>query len=164
MDKYIEIGKNINTYGIKGQLKIVPYTDNIKRFEKLKKIYINEKEYLIENVKYIKNIVILKLQGINTIEQAEEYRNLYMYIDRKDAIKLPKDTYFIRDLIGIEVYTNDGEKLGIIDDIFKTGSNDVYVVRNSLGKQILLPAISSVIEKIDLENKKVTVNLIKGLI
>ncbi len=164
MDKYIEIGKIVNTYGIKGQLKIVPYTDNIKRFEKLKKIYINEKEYLIENVKYIKNIVILKLQGINTIEQAEEYRNLYMYIDRKDAIKLPKDTYFIRDLIGIEVYTNDGEKLGIIDDIFKTGSNDVYVVRNSLGKQILLPAISSVIEKIDLENKKVTVNLIKGLI
>ena len=157
MDKYIEIGKIVNTYGIKGQLKIVPYTDNIKRFEKLKKIYINEKEYL-------KNIVILKLQGINTIEQAEEYRNLYMYIDRKDAIKLPKDTYFIRDLIGIEVYTNDGEKLGIIDDIFKTGSNDVYVVRNSLGKQILLPAISSVIEKIDLENKKVTVNLIKGLI
>ena len=164
MDKYIEIGKIVNTYGIKGQLKIVPYTDNIKRFEKLKKIYINEKEYLIENVKSIKNIVILKLQGINTIEQAEEYRNLYMYIDRKDAIKLPKDTYFIRDLIGIEVYTNDGEKLGIIDDIFKTGSNDVYVVRNSLGKQILLPAISSVIEKIDLENKKVTVNLIKGLI
>ena len=164
MDKYIEIGKIVNTYGIKGQLKIVLYTDNIKRFEKLKKIYINEKEYLIENVKYIKNIVILKLQGINTIEQAEEYRNLYMYIDRKDAIKLPKDTYFIRDLIGIEVYTNDGEKLGIIDDIFKTGSNDVYVVRNSLGKQILLPAISSVIEKIDLENKKVTVNLIKGLI
>lgn len=164
MDKYIEIGKIVNTYGIKGQLKIVPYTDNIKRFEKLKKIYINEKEYLIENVKYIKNIVILKLQGINTIEQAEEYRNLYMYIDRKDAIKLPKDTYFIRDLIGIEVYTNDGEKLGIIDDIFKTGSNDVYVVRNSLGKQILLPAISSVIEKIDLENKKVIVNLIKGLI
>ena len=164
MDKYIEIGKIVNTYGIKGQLKIVPYTDNIKRFEKLKKIYINEKEYLIENVKYIKNIVILKLQGINTIEQAEEYRNLYMYIDRKDAIKLPKDTYFIRDLIGIEVYTNDGEKLGIIDDIFKTGSNDVYVVKNSLGKQILLPAISSVIEKIDLENKKVTVNLIKGLI
>ena len=164
MDKYIEIGKIVNTYGIKGQLKIVPYTDNIKRFEKLKKIYINEKEYLIENVKYIKNIVILKLQGINTIEQAEEYRNLYMYIDRKDAIKLPKDTYFIRDLIGIEVYTNDGEKLGRIDDIFKTGSNDVYVVRNSLGKQILLPAISSVIEKIDLENKKVIVNLIKGLI
>lgn len=164
MDKYIEIGKIVNTYGIKGQLKIVPYTDNIKRFEKLKKIYINEKEYLIENVKYIKNIVILKLQGINTIEQAEEYRNLYIYIDKKDAIKLPKDTYFIRDLIGIEVYTNDGEKLGRIDDIFKTGSNDVYVVRNSLGKQILLPAISSVIEKIDLENKKVIVNLIKGLI
>ena len=164
MDKYIEIGKIVNTYGIKGQLKIVPYTDNIKRFEKLKKIYINEKEYLIENVKYLKKLVILKLQGINTIEQAEKYRNLYIYIDKKDAIKLPKDTYFIRDLIGIEVYTNDGEKLGRIDDIFKTGSNDVYVVRNSLGKQILLPAISSVIEKIDLENKKVIVNLIKGLI
>lgn len=164
MDKYIEIGKIVNTYGIKGQLKIVPYTDNIKRFEKLKKIYINEKEYLIENVKYLKNLVILKLQEINTIEQAEEYKNLYIYIDRKDAVKLPKDTYFIRDLIGIEVYTNDGEKLGRIDDIFKTGSNDVYVVKNSLGKQILLPAISSVIEKIDLENKKVIVNLIKGLI
>ena len=89
--------------------------------------------------------------------------DIYMYIDRKDAIKLPKDTYFIRDLIGIEVYTNDGEKLGIIDDIFKTGSNDVYVVRNSLGKQILLPAINDVIKEINIKDKKILVHLINGL-
>ena len=121
-------------------------------------------EFEIEDVKYQKNQVLLKLKGIDSIEEAEKYKNDYLKIDRKDAKKLPKDTYFIADLIGLDVYTDSNEYLGKVDDIFPTGSNDVYVVKNDKGKQILLPGISDVIKQIDIENGKIIVTLIKGLI
>jgi len=166
--EYLEIGQIVNTNGLKGLLTVNPFTDDISRFEDLTKIYIiynNEIiEKVIEDVKYKKNQVLLKLEGINTIEEAEKYRECYLKIDRKDAIKLPEDTYFIADLLGSEVITVNNEILGKIDDIFQTGSNDVYVVKDELGKQILLPAISDVIKKVDINNKKITVELIEGLI
>ena len=149
-------------------MKVVPYTDDITRFNQLKSIYIekNNKKvsFRIEDVKYQKNLVLLKLEGINSIEDIQQYKNCYIKIDRKDAIKLPKDTYFIADLLGLEVYTDDDKLLGNVDDIFPTGSNDVYVVKDKLGKQILLPAISEVIKNIDIENKKIIVHLLPGLI
>ena len=109
-------------------------------------------------------MVILKIKGIETVEQAEKYRNCYLKIDRKNAKKLPEDTYFIADLIGLEVYSDEGELLGKLDDIYNNGSSDIYVVKNELGKQILLPAISDVLKKIDLENEKIIVHIIDGLI
>lgn len=167
MRQLMEIGQIVNTYGIKGFLKVVPYTDNVKRFEELKTIYIdykNElKEFLIEEVKYSKNTVMLKLKGIDNINIAETYKNCYIKIDRKNAVKLPEDTYFIVDLIGITVYTDEDRLLGTLVDIFPTGSNDVYVVKDDLGKQILLPAIGDVIKNIDIQNKKMIVHLIPGL-
>lgn len=167
MEEYLEIGQIVNTYGIKGFVKVVPYTDDITRFEDLKTVFIENKgkltEMTIEEVKYSKNLVLLKFKGIPTIEMAENLKNCYLKINRKDAVKLPKDTYFIVDLLGIEVYTIQGDFLGKLDDIFPTGSNDVYVIKNELGKQILLPAIASVIKKIDVENKKIIVDLIEGL-
>ena len=108
-------------------------------------------------------MVLLKIKGINDMNQAEKCKGLYLKIHRKDAIKLPKDTYFIADLLGLEVYTDEGELLGKVDDIFPTGANDVYVVKNELGKQILLPSIPEVIKEIDLEKGKVIVHLIEGL-
>ena len=167
MVEYFEIGQIVNTYGIKGFVKVVPYTDDIKRFEELKSVYIEQKskitEVFIEEVKYSKNLVLLKIKGIESIEEAERYKNAILKIERKDAAKLPEDTYFIVDLIGLDVYTLDGENLGKLEDIFKTGSNDVYVVKNELGKQILLPAIGSVIKQIDLSHGKIIVNLLEGL-
>ena len=167
MDQQIELGQIVNTYGIKGFLKIVPYTDNIKRFENLKTIYIQEKnklqEFIIEEVKYSKNIVLLKLKGIDDVNTAEKYKNCYIKIDRKDAVKLPEDTYFIIDLIGIDVITDKNELLGQIVDVFPTGSNDVYVVKNDIGKQILLPAIAEVIKNVDINNKKMVVHMLEGL-
>lgn len=109
-------------------------------------------------------MVYLKIKGIDTIEEATKYKNLYIKIRKEDRIKLSKNQYYISDLLSANVYTQEGELLGILDDIFQTGSNDVYVVKNNLGKQILLPAIKSVIKDIDIENKKIIVNLIKGLI
>lgn len=168
MEQLIEIGQIVNTYGIKGFLKVVPYTDDITRFENLKSIYIEMKNSLktftIEEIKYSKNLVLLKLKGIDDINTAENYKNCYIKIDRKDAVKLPEDSYFIVDLIGIKVFTDNNEELGNIVDVYPTGANDIYVVKNELGKQVLLPAIGEVIKNVDIENKKMIVHLIEGLV
>ena len=166
--EYIEIGQIVNTSGLEGFVKINAFTDDVRRFDDLKIIYIDKKGELekheILSVRYNKTQVLLKLDNVDTIEKAEKLKGYYIKIDKKDAVKLPKDAYFIADLLGIDVYTEAGEKLGILDDIFPTGSNDVYVVKNELGKQILLPAIDRVVKNIDLKEKKITVNLIEGLV
>ena len=167
MQKLLEIGQIVNSYGIKGFLKVVPYTDDITRFDNLKTIYIEKNKKLeemqIEEVRYHNNLVLLKLKGIDDINDTLEYKNCYIKIDRKDAVELPKNSYFIVDLIGLEVYTEEGTLIGTLVDVFPTGSNDVYVVKDELGKQILLPAIGDVIKDVQLENKKMVVHLIEGL-
>ena len=168
MEEYLEIGQIVNTFGIKGQVKVVPFTDDITQFDTLKQIYIEKRKNLelfeIEKSNYHKNMIILKLKGIDTPEQAESLRNCYIKINRKDARKLPEGTYFIVDLIGLDVYTDEEKLLGTLEDIYNAGSSDIYVVRTSEGKQILLPAIKDVIKKVDVENKKVIVHIIEGLI
>ncbi len=168
MEQLMEIGQIVNTYGIKGFLKVVPYTDDITRFENLKSIYVETKNslktFIIEDVKYSKNLVLLKLKGIDDINTAEIYKNCYLKIDRKDAVELPEDSYFIIDLIGITVFSDNDEELGNIVDVYSTGANDIYVVKNQLGKQVLLPAIGEVIKDVDIQNKKMIVHLIEGLV
>lgn len=167
MKEKLEVGQIVNTFGIKGFVKIYPYVDDIKRFDNLKDVYIKlkkqEQKLEIEEVKYQKNMVLLKFKGIETVEQAEALRNAMVEIDRKDAIPLEEGQYFIADLLGLEVYLDSGDKLGILEDIFNNGSSDIYVVKNELGKQFLLPYIDDVIKNIDLE-KGITVHLIEGLI
>ena len=166
--KNLEIGQIVNTFGIKGFVKVNPWVNDVTRFDNLKKVYIkirkSLKELEIEEVKYHKNQVLLKFKGVETVEQAEMLRNSILEIDRKDAIPLEEGEYFIADLLESEVYTDEGEKLGILEDIFNTGSNDIYVVKNELGKSILLPRIKDVFKDIDVENKKIIVHLIEGLI
>ena len=166
--KNLEIGQIVNTFGIKGFVKVNPWVNDVTRFDNLKKVYIKIrkelKELEIEEVKYHKNQVLLKFKGVETVEQAEMLRNAILEIDRKDAIPLEEGEYFIADLLESEVYTDEGEKLGILEDIFNTGSNDIYVVKDELGKSILLPKIPEVIKEIDVENKKIIVHLIEGLI
>ena len=164
MKEKIEIGQIVNTFGIKGFVKINPWVDDIERFESLKTVYIKDAQLEIEEVKYQKNMVLVKFKGIETIEQAEKLRNAYIEIDRKDAIQLEEGQYFIADLLGMEVYSDEGKMLGIVDDIYNTGSNDIYVVKNEFGKSILLPAITEVIKEVNLEENKIIVHLLKGLI
>ena len=164
----LEVGQIVNTFGIKGFVKVNPWVNDVTRFDDLKKVYIkirkSLKELEIEEVKYHKNQVLLKFKGIETVEQAEMLRNAILEIERCDAIPLEEGEYFIADLLESEVYTDEGEKLGIVEDIFNTGSNDIYVVKNELGKSILLPRIKDVFKEIDVENKKIIVHLIAGLI
>ena len=107
----------------------------------------------------------LNLNGIDSIEEAEKYKSMYIKIDREDAVELPKGSYFIVDLIGLEVKTEEGEVLGEVYDIYPTGSNDIYVVKNKItGEQILLPAVKEVIKNVDIQNKTITVKLMEGLV
>ena len=151
MQEYFEVGQIVNTFGIKGQVKVKPFTDDITRFEELKTVYICTKNEMklveIEDVKYHKEMVLLKLKGIDDMTEAEKYKGLYLKINRKDAKKLPKDTYFIADILGLEVYTDEGELLGKVDDIFSTGANDVYVVKDELRKTNFITKYSRSIKR-----------------
>ena len=165
--EYFEIGQIVNHFGIKGMVKVNSFAEDISIFESLNSILLEKENKLIpieiEEVKYSKNQILLKIKGINTIEEAEKYRGCYLKIARKDAKKLPKDTYFIADLIGLTVYTDEQILLGKVDDIYNSGANDIYVVKDEKGKQILLPAIKEVIKEVNLEQEKIIVHLLKGL-
>jgi len=169
MQEYFEIGQIVNTSGLKGLLKVNPYTDDITKFEYFKKVIVEknkeQKEYEIEEVRYQKNQVLLKLKGIDTIEEAEKLRNCMIKVHRDDEPKLPEDTYFIADIIGLEVFTDENELLGTVKDIFPLpgAGHDVYVVQNG-DKEILLPGKKEVIKQIDLKSHKITVHLIDGLV
>lgn len=166
--EYFEVGQIVNTFGIKGFVKIIPFTDDMERFEELRSVLVVKQKQLIEmeieEVKYHKNLVLVKFKGIEDINMAEKYKGCYIKIKREDARKLPKDTYFIADLIGISVYDDAGNLLGKVDDIFNNKSHDIYVIKDDLGKQILLPSTREVIKDVDVDNGKIIVHLIDGLV
>ena len=151
--EYFEIGQIVNHFGIKGMVKVNPFTDDISQFEKLKSILLVKdgklSEVEIEETKYSKNQVLLKLKGIDTVEEAEKYRGCYLKI---------------ADLLGLTVYTDENILLGKVEDIYNSGANDIYVIKSEDGKQILLPGTKEVIKQIDLEQERITVHIIKGLI
>ena len=124
MQKYFEVGQIVNTFGINGVVKVKPFTDEIERFEELKFVLIEKNnqlvKYEIKEVKYQKQMVLLKLNGIDNMNQAETFKGCYLKIERKYAKKLPEDTYFIADLIGLNVYTDEGKLLGRLEDIYNS--------------------------------------------
>ena len=168
MQEFLEIGQIVNTFGIKGMVKVKPFTDDITRFDDLEKVYVEtnkqKKVYEIEEVKYHKDMVMLKFKGIDRVEDAELLRNSYLKVNRQDEPELEEGTYYIVDLLGLDVYSDEGILLGKVEDIFNNGSCDIYDVKDELGKQLLLPAISDVIKEINLKEKKIVVHILKGLI
>ena len=167
MNKYLELGQIVNVKGLKGEVKVNSFSENNERFEEVSEVILKLKSkqetYKIEKVGYHKSQVIIKFKNVNTVEEAETLRNSYIVVDREIFGDLPEGVYYIADLIGLDVFTESNEYLGKVDDIFSTGSNDVYVVKDELGKQKLLPGIDEVIKQIDLESGKIIVNLIEGL-
>ncbi|HHW02895.1 MAG TPA: 16S rRNA processing protein RimM [Thermoanaerobacterales bacterium] len=169
MEQYITVGRVLSSWGVRGQVKVEPLTDDIKRFDKLKKVYVDTNNSLIpydvESVLYLKKaFVILKLKNVDSPEQAEKLRGEHLKVSREDAVKLPEGSYFICDIIGLFVFTESGELLGKVVDVLQTGANDVYVVSGDTGNQILLPAIKEVVRQIDLENNKMIVRLMEGMV
>ncbi|HWR62284.1 MAG TPA: ribosome maturation factor RimM [Clostridia bacterium] len=166
MLEYLSIGQVINIHGFKGEVKVYPLTDDVNRFRKLKEVFVEKNnqliEYVVEGIKFQGNVLVMKLKGIDTEEEANKLRNCYIKVDRKSAVKLPKDTYFICDLIDLKVYDEEGLLLGTVRDVLQTGSNDVYVVQTA-GKDLLIPALKEVVREIDIRNGKLVVKLPEGL-
>lgn len=168
MLEYLIIGQLVNTHGVKGELKATALTDDPQRFLKLKWVYIDKngtlEKHNILSVKFFKQFVILKFDGIDTMEAAEKLKGMYLKIDRANAVKLPKDSFFITDIIGLQVYDENNALLGKLTHVLQTGSNDVYVVKDTEGKEILIPALKSVVKEVSIENKRISVILPKGLL
>ena len=163
----LEVGKIVNTHGLRGEVKVVPWTDYPEVFEDIETVYIKKKsdyERLdIAGIKYQKNNLIIRFAQLKDINEAEKYKNRVLYAERTSLGELPEGVYYIADLIGLDVVKEDGEKVGIISDVFNTGSNDIYEVKREGQKDLLLPVIDDVVLNIDVENKKVTVRMMEGL-
>lgn len=163
----LEVGKIVNTHGLRGEVKIVPWTDSPDVFEDLKYVIVKSREgditLNIKGIKYQKNNIIVKFSELNTIEEAEGLKNSVVYAHRNMLGELPEGVYYIADLIGLEVFDENGQSVGIISDVFSTGANDVYEVKRTGQKNLLLPVIDEVILKVDIPNKKVIVHIMEGL-
>jgi 16S rRNA processing protein RimM len=168
MDNYLRVGIISSTHGVKGEVKVYPTTDDPQRFKELKQVILDTGKDLmpleIEGVKFFKQMVILKFKGIDNINDIEKYRNRDLLITRDNAVKLEEGEYFIYDLINSDVFTETGEKLGVLTEVMTSAANDVYVVLMDNGKEVLLPAIDECILNIDAENKKIVVHLMNGLL
>ena len=164
MKKELEIGQIVNTHGLRGDVKVIYWCDTPELFHELAYVNIDGEEFDIENSRIHKNMVILKLKGIDDINIAEKYRNKVLTVPREELGNLPDGTYYICDLLGCSVETISGQPLGKICDIIKTGSNDVYVVENDDKKQVLIPVIDDVVKSIDIEAKRILIEPLKGLI
>lgn len=163
----LRVGVISSTHGIHGEVKVYPTTDDKNRFLQLKKIYLDMKNELfvadIEGVKFFKDMVILKLSLFQTPEEAALYKNCDLLIDRKDAVTLEEDEYFICDLIGLQVISDEEEVLGTISEILQTGANDVIEVTNENETPLLIPYIEDCVLSVSLEEKVMRVHLLPGL-
>ena len=163
----LRVGVITSPHGIKGEVKAFPTTDDAKRFKELKKVILDTgKEYIpmeIEHVKFFKNMVILKFKGYDNINEIEKYKSRDLLITRDQAVDLAPDEYFITDLIGLAVVSDQGVELGTLKDVLETGANDVYVVAMKDGKELMLPAIGDCILNVDLEQRRMEVHVLEGL-
>lgn len=168
MEQFFRVGVITSTHGVRGEVKVFPTTDDAARFKDLKKVLLDTgKERIpleIQQVKFFKNMVILKFKGYDSINDIEIYKGKDLLIPREDAVKLGPDENFIADLIGLSVITDEGAALGQLVDVLQTGANDVYVVKTPQGKELLLPAIKQCILNVDLEAMQMTVHVLDGLL
>lgn len=167
MDNLLRVGVISSTHGIKGEVKVFPTTDDVNRFRELKDILLDTgKEQIvleIEGMKFFKQFVILKFKGIDNINDVEKYKGKDLLITREKAVKLEEGEYFIFDLIGSKVITDEDVDLGELTEVLKTGANDVYVVKTKEGKELLIPYIKECVLHVDIEKKLIQVHMIPGL-
>lgn len=164
---YIKVGTITNTHGVKGEVRVYPLTDDINRFDSLETVYLgdNKQKVKIEKVRYHKGLVILKFKEFGNINQVLKFKGEYIYIDKEDRVELPEDHFFIFEIVDCIVYDTKGEKIGIVTDVLQYSSNDVYVVKDhERNKEYLIPAVKEFIVDIDINNKKIIIDPIEGMI
>lgn len=168
MEQLLQVGVISSTHGIRGEVKVFPTTDDPDRFRKLKQVILDtgreQKGLEIEGVKFFKQFVILKFKGIDNINDIEKYKGKSLFVTRENAQPLGEDEYYIADLIGMEVYLEDGSHFGTLKDVMETGANDVYIIKTEEGKEVLIPAIYECILDVDVEAGKMEIHLLDGLV
>lgn len=190
MEDYFQIGIIASTHGLRGEVKVFPTTDDVKRFKGLKEVILDpvktrtvgnggkttateRRENVlgsgsmtlkIESVKFFKQFVILKFRGMDRIEDVEKYRSCPLLVTRSNAVQLKKDEYFVADLMGLEVRDEDGTKIGVLKEVLETGANDVYVIALDDGRELLLPAIRQCILQVDVEAGYIRIHILEGLL
>ena len=168
MEQFLQVGVISSTHGLRGEVKVFPTTDDAARFQTLKEVILDTgKEKLdleIQSVRFFKQFVIVKFKGINDINDIEKYKGKSLFVARENAVELEEDEYFIADMIGIEVVTEDDKPFGTLKDVMETGANDVYVIDTDEHGEVLVPAIRECILDVDIENQKMKIHLMDGLI
>ncbi len=168
MEDLLQVGVLTSTHGVRGEMKVFPMTDDVKRFKKNKEYVLETPkgmmEVRVESVKFFKQFVILKFEGFDTLDEIQVYKGCNLFVTRANAVKCAKDEYFIADLIGLDVFDEEGNRIGELTDVIQTGANDVYEVKTQDGKEALFPAIKECVKKVDMEERKVTVHIMPGLL
>ncbi len=161
----LEVGKIVNTHGLKGEVKVVPWTDYPEVFEEIENVSLkNGQSFEIKGVKYQKNNIILKLSGVDKIEDAEKLKNSILFAEKTELGELPEGVYYVADLIGLMVKTDEGEILGTISDVINTGANDIYEVKREDKKPLLIPVIDDVVLNVSIDKGEILVHLMEGLL
>ena len=163
---HFKVGKIVNTQGLKGEVRVYPFTDDINRFDELDVFYLDKDfntKWNVERVRYKGNLVIMKIKDIDSIEKAERLRDKFIYVSREDGRELEEEEYFIADMIGLDVFTVDGEKVGVLKEVLQYAANDVYVVKGE-EKEYLIPATMKFVPTIDMNERKMIIDPIKGML
>ena len=168
MEDFLKVGVITTTHGVRGEVKVYPTTDEPERFLELDHVLLDTgKEFRdleIKNVRFFKNLVILKFKGIDNINDIEKYKGHDLWIPREEGQELDDDEYYIADLLGLHVILDDGTEFGTLKNVMETGANDVYIIDTNAHGEVLIPAIRECIQDIDLEKNTMTIHLMKGLI
>lgn len=168
MENYLKVGVITTTHGVRGEVKVYPTTEDAERFLDLDYVLLDAGKEMrrldIEQVRFFKNLAILKFKGIDNINDILAYKGKDLWIPREEGLELAEDEYYIADLLGMDVVLEDGSPFGILKDVLETGANDVYIVKTGDGKEVLLPAIAECILDVDLDQNRMTVHLMKGLL
>jgi 16S rRNA processing protein RimM len=168
MEDLLQVGAITQPHGVHGEVKVFPTTDDVKRFKKLKEVILDtgrEKITLeIEGVKFFKQFAILKFKGFDNIDDIQKYKGKSLYVTRENAVRLGRDEYFIADLIDLGVYDEEDNYLGVLTNVIETGANDVYEVKFEDGRNVLFPAIKQCILDVDMDNRKMKVHIMPGLL
>ena len=167
MEQFLQVGVISSTHGIRGEVKVFPTTDDPMRFKKLKKVFLDtgreRLELEVQSVRFFKQFAIVKFKGIDNINDIEKYKGKGIFVPREDAVPLDEDEYYIADLIGMEVFTEDGH-FGVVKDVMETGANEVYIIESDEHGEVLIPAVRQCVLDVNVEEKKMKIRLMDGLI
>ena len=167
MDDLLRIGVVTTTHGIRGEVKVFPTTDDVKRFKKCDEVILVTKKgnlkLHVQGVKFFKNLVIVKFKEFDDINEVEQFRKCDLMVTRENALPLKEGEYFLCDVIGARVEQEDGTPIGEVKDVIETGANNVFVIETTQGKEVLFPVIEECIKKVDTQKGIVVAHIMKGL-